>query len=253
MKIVFVRMKIFLDDQYDSLSEEEKQELLKEGISRVQFTRNKMRELQQSFKGVSDHVMLKLWESYGLPYDVYLFFHALESGEMMFGDSLDALCSDSGIDPEDIIGIGEKFPLLNLDTPRMKRELGYAMNESNRLTGNYIEEREKSDEAVDTRNGFINPNWFLYDIDAESAAKLWGPEKTKYIFGKYFLNGITKTEVGKQVVMPEFYNFSIFRVKVTDGEDTLESGRKSIDVLEHVFEWGLPEDFSQADFSRLAS
>ena len=70
--------------------------------------------------------------------------------------------------------LGINLPFLEINSARIKREIAFEDDETERLTGNYLDASdEKSEEKTDPRNGFINPNWFLYDIEVETALKLW--------------------------------------------------------------------------------
>ena len=146
--------------------------------------------------------------------------------------------------------LGINLPFLEINSARIKREIAFEDDETERLTGNYLDASdEKSEEKTDPRNGFINPNWFLYDIEVETALKLWWQEKTKYIFGKYFYSWINQMWIKDVIRLPDFYNFCIFRIKVD--EDSEGNKKKLVDIGQHIFEWELPADFSQAQLASL--
>lgn len=49
--------------------------------------------------------------------------------------------------------------------------------------------------------------------------------------------------------MPEFYNLSLFRIKLD--EDAEGNKKKLVDMAQHISEWELPDDFTQSEFAEL--
>lgn len=55
--------------------------------------------------------------------------------------------------------------------------------------------------------------------------------------------------IAKDLHMPEFYNFSLFRIKLD--EDAEGNKKKLVDMAQHISEWELPDDFTQSEFAEL--
>jgi len=250
-KIALVRFKIIIGKAYDELPEARKQELLESWLDKEKYIRRQVRDIYKEFSGVSNEVIDSLWENYGFPYDARLFLKAFNVDEADTEDTLCDVCSTNWSNPDLFIDIWERFPFLWINVRKIEKEMMYEADDTWRLTGNYLDAVEASTEdiAVDSRNGFINPNWFLYDVDVDIALKLWWPEKTKYIFWRYFRTGIEGMWIAKDLHMPEFYNFSLFRIKLD--EDAEGNKKKLVDIAQHISEWELSDDFTQSDFAEL--
>ncbi|MFZ4461196.1 MAG: hypothetical protein ACOYN2_01260 [Patescibacteria group bacterium] len=81
--------------------------------------------------------------------------------------------------------------------------------------------------------------------------KLWGEQKTKYLFGNYFLSHLRSVEGLNEVQYPDFYNLCQFRLKASESVNDDKS--KLTDMIQHVFEWTLPSDFSSKMLAELVS
>jgi len=250
-KIAVARFERILWAHYDNLTEENKRQLLETGIDRTRFIQIKIRETYNAFKWVSNEIIDTLWNNYNLSYDVRLFLKAFNMEDIDVDDeNLSEVCSCNGSSPEVFMEMWSKFPYLWINSDKIRRELMYETDEAWRLTWNYLDSLESSKNTmVDSRNGFINPNWFLYDTEVETAIKLWWPEKTKYIFWRYFRTGIEGMSFVKDSQLPSFYNFALFRIKID--EDAEWNKKKLVDIAQHIMEWEVPWDFSQEDFSEL--
>ena len=63
------------------------------------------------------------------------------------------------------------------------------------------------------------------------------------------MKGLARLPLAKDCQFPDFYNFCEFRTKIYEDEE--RNKQKLVDMIQHVYEWSLPTDFSQADFSAL--
>lgn len=130
--------------------------------------------MYKEFAGVSNEIIDALWNDYDFSYEARLFLKAFNASESDSDDNLSEVCNCNGSNPEAFTDIGEKFPFLGINVGKIQKELMYESDDSGRLTGNYLDMvTESPSTTTDSRNGFINPNWFLYDIDVDSALKLW--------------------------------------------------------------------------------
>ena len=55
--------------------------------------------------------------------------------------------------------------------------------------------------------------------------------------------------MARDLQMPEFYNFSRFRIKLD--EDADGNRKKLIEMDQHISEWEIPDDFTQSEFAEL--
>lgn len=251
-KVALKRFKLILGSYYDKLSEERKQELLEGWISRDKYIHKQIQDVLREFSWISNEILDSLWDDYGFVYDARLFLKTFNPNETDTDETITDKCINNGITPDVIVEAWNKFPFLNINVRRIEKEIMYESDESERLTGNYLLDQTSSNShnsMIDNRNGFINPNWFLYDIDVEAAFKLWWSEKTKYIFGRYFRTGIEQMTISEELQLPDYYNFSQFRLKID--EDNSGTKKKLVDMAQHICEWEISKDFSQSDFSLL--
>lgn len=252
-KVGLARFRLSLEKSYDDLPESRKQELLESGMDRERYIKQQIRDIYRAFSGVSNEIIDNLWERYNLSSDARLFLRAFNVEEAYTEDTLWDVCLTSGFTPDAFMEIGERFPSLGINTHKIQKEEIYGTDDTWRLTGNYLNPAENVSEDLAVSNAktsnFINPNWFLYDIDADTAIKLWWPEKTKYIFWKYFRTGIGSMWMARDLQMPEFYNFSRFRIKLD--EDADGNRKKLIEMDQHISEWEIPDDFTQSEFAEL--
>lgn len=108
-------------------------------------------------------------------------------------------------------------------------------------------------------NGYINPNWFLYDISTYLGIKLYGESKMKYVFGNYFFDAVRRMNERHDLDLkfPDFYNLCQFRLPKTgqNGKpSTSADGKQELaDIAQHVFEWVVPQDFDFGKLKELAS
>ena len=246
-KIVLRRIKLKLWKYYDdTMGEDEREGLMQQWITKDIYIRKTVHEIFQKFKWMDADIINTLKFSYWLDYDFALFLTTfwIQNTDM---ETVVEQLEDIWISPDSIIAIADMHPILRIKSGMIRKEMRYQIHDNNWVTWNYLllwDEKEKNDD----RNGFINPNWFLYDIDITLAVKLWWIEKTKYIFWRYFLWGSRDI---KDQQAPDFYNLWSFRLKIN--EDTSWDKKKLIEIMQHVIEWELPTDFSQDDFNTLIS
>lgn len=250
-KIALARFKLVLWNYYDSFRDEQKQDLYNAGITKEIYINKQTKEIYRQFSGISNEVIDTLWNSYDLAFDVKLFLWAFDMEEWDTSEPLHEVCmSNWWMSPDFFIDLWLKHPYLGINTRKIQKENFYQDEEVWRLTWNYLESLdEKKEDKWTAKNWFINPNWFLYDIDVESAFKLWWAEKTKYIFGNYFYSGIKNMKISKDISLPDFYNYCLFRIKVD--EDAEWNKKKLVDIAQHIYEWELPKEFSHTQFSAL--
>ncbi len=250
-KIALARFEIVIGKSYDNLPEDRKEELSESGVDRKMYIKQQIRDIYKHFSGVPNEVINSLMEHYNFQYDAHIFLKAFNANEVDADENFFDICTSNWLTPDIFTHIWDRFPFLWINTRKIEKEMLYEADDTWRLTGNYLDRTNTSDVdlEIDSRNGFINPNWFLYDIDVDSALKLWWAEKTKYIFWRYFLTGINNMWIAQDLHMPEFYNFGLFRIKID--EDTEGIKKKLVDIAQHISEWELPDNFTQAELSML--
>lgn len=250
-KVALKRFKMILGSYYDSLPDERKIELQEAWTSKEDYINKQIRDVLREFSGVSNEIIEALWDDYGFAYDARLFLKTFNPNETDSDETIADKCANNNVDPDIITKAWMRFPFLGINVKKIEKEMMYESEESERLTGNYLNQTNIDEHLsmIDNRNGFINPNWFLYDIDVEIAFKLWWSEKTKYIFGRYFRTGMERMPISEELQLPEYYNFSQFRLKID--EDNSGIKKKLVDIAQHICEWEIPKDFSHSDFSQL--
>lgn len=256
---------------YDQLPDDRKAALAESGIGRAAYVRSQVRVLHSRLGEFPADAVSQISSAVGMS-DASLRFHEAFFAENNFFDSLDTLQEDYGIDPSMLQDLAETYPQLGINQSRLRRLIGQSESEMTKnLAANLLSAglsaatREKAAEIVGLdlkeveANGFINPNWFLYDITTYAGIELYGEFKTKYVFGKYFLDAVRSIDRrhGLGLAEPSFYNLCQFRLRKNgpDGKPVTGDGGKSelVDIAHHVLEWSVPKDFSSAQLKALVA
>lgn len=246
-KIVVAKLQILIWEYYESLSEEEKTDLNLAGINKSLYIRKQIRATYKKFEGEENEITNVLFQRYKLPFEVVQFIQTFR-WESDYQDTLYDIAWEDWDSLDRFFSLNEWTPYLWVNTGLIKRELAYDFTQwTNQITWNYLD-KPKNEDEMDARNGFINPNWFLNDIDIETAIKLWWLEKTKYIFWNYFFDWLKRCWIKNPLKFPGFYNLWIFRIKID--EDSEGNKKKLIEMAQHIYEWEINE-LSQNDFWKL--
>lgn len=248
-KVAIMRLKNDIAHQYQSFSEEYKEELRQIGITEKSFVHQTLHDLYTKLQGFSLQSIQLLYDKYNLSYNTKLFAQVFDTENIMTEETIQDICEEYGMNVEDILNISGQYSFMQINEAKIQKEAFDEAGIRQKITGNYLQHQEKEEDTGLT-NGFINPNWSLYGVDAELAIGLWGVEKTKYIFGRYFRKGVENMKFAHQLELPSFYNFSIFRIR-PESHDLSGEQEKMVNIAQHIMEWELPEGFSQADFSEL--
>lgn len=251
-KIALTKLKIYIDKHYESLTEIEKEDLAKSWVWKEEYIAKKVRETFLSLKGFSQEIVGNLKDKYSLAPEVYQFLTVFNSYSD-YQDDITEMAQDEWISPLVFANIWSTLPFTKINSAKIVKEATFWVSEVDAITWNFLSKDKlwETEEDIDGRNGFINPNWFLYDMDIETAVKLWGVEKAKYIFWDYFRESIEESGLGGSITMPEFYNLCVFRLKVN--EDAEWNKKKLIDLGQHIFEWNIDESFTNEQFTKLAA
>lgn len=269
-KLATFVLKNEIGKRYDLLPEGERASRMASGESRDSYVKKRLRSIYAALSIHPEDMIGGLNEAVGMS-DAALRFHEAYFTNQTSWDSLDSLMDEFGLDADLIIQFAEDHPELQINVAKLKRSVGLTDNDGQQnLASNLLAPVEKPVNAQVAKvldlelreveaNGFINPNWFLYDISTYLGIKLYGEPKTRYVFGTYFFNAVRqmdeKFDLGLQY--PDFYNLCNFRLAKTgpDGKPSQNANGKPelIDVAHHVFEWVVPSDFDFAKLKELAA
>lgn len=269
-KLATFVLKNEIGKRYDALPEEEKVSRAAAGESRESYVKKRLRSIYSALSIHPEDMIGGLNEAVGMS-DAALRFHEAFFTNQTSWDSLDALMDEFGLDPELIIQFAEDHPELQINVAKLKRSVGLTdVDGQQNLASNLLAPVENPVNAQVAKvldlelrevaaNGFINPNWFLYDIVTYAGIKLYGEQKTRYVFGTYFFDAVRKMDeqFGLELKYPDFYNLCSFRLPKTgpDGKPSQNANGKPelIDAAHHVFEWVVPSDFDFAKLKELAA
>lgn len=256
--------------RYDQFPEEEKAARLAAGEDRSRYVKNRLRGLYNTLALYPEDLIGGIHEAVGMGEAAVRFHEAFFTNQASY-ENLDTLADEFGIDVPTLIEMAEANPELKVNVSKLKRSTGQLEADSQQnLASNLLAPIEKPVNAkvanvldLDLKeveaNGFINPNWFLYDISTYLGIKLYGESKMKYVFGNYFFGAVRQMDErhGLGLRFPDFYNLCAFRLPKTgpNGKPSTNSEGKPelVDVAHHVFEWTVPNDFDFAKLKELAT
>lgn len=262
-------MKNKIGERYDEFSDEEKAARLAAGETREKFVKNRLRKLYSALSIYPEDMVNGLRDIVGMKEHASRFHEAFFMFQNTW-DNLDTLMSEHGVREPALIEFAEEYPELGISVSKLQRSMGQSeVDAQQNLAANLLTPADAPTNMkvkrvldLDLReveaNGYINPNWFLYDISTYLGIKLYGESKTKYVFGKYFLDAVRcmDEQFGLELRMPDFYNLCQFRLAKTgpDGKPSSTGGKPDlVDVAHHVFEWKVPKDFDFAKLRELAA
>ncbi len=268
-KLATFLLKIEIGKRYDALPDEERAAMEAAGENREWYVKKRLRTIYNGLSIHPEDMINGLNEAIGLSEAAVRFHEAYFTNQTSW-DSLDSLMDEFGLDPEDILQIAEDYPELKINVAKLRRSVGLSEQDSRQnLTSNLLAEKEKPVNAKVSKvldlelkeveaNGFINPNWFLYDIVTYAGIKMYGEQKTRYVFSEYFFDAVRKMDqkFGLELKLPDFYNMCSFRLPKmgSDGKPSADAKGKPelLDISHHVFEWVVPADFDAAKLKELA-
>ncbi|MDQ1343439.1 MAG: mitochondrial chaperone [Patescibacteria group bacterium] len=259
-----------IGNRYDAFSQEEKDARLTSGEDRKRYVKNRLRAIHTALSVYPEDLIGSLQETVGMG-DPALHFHRAFFTNQASYDTLDELSAEFGLDIPTLIDFAESHPELRFNVAKLRRSIGQTEAEGQQnLASNLLAPLDKPVNAkvasvldlelreVDS-NGFINPNWFLYDISTYLGIKLYGDAKMKYVFGNYFFEAVRQMDEkhGLGLQFPDFYNLCQFRLQKSgpNGKPSTTGDGKPelVDIAHHVFEWVVPADFGFAKLKELAS
>jgi hypothetical protein len=268
-KIAVARLKMRLEKYYDEMSDDEKKDLFEKWVDKKTYVSREIRTIQKNFIGLPSDIVTKLMTRYNFDREVYLFIEAFGNDFGSTQESLEDICMQWDYDVLDILALIDTAPYLGVQKSRIESEIWIQDSVLHQtLTGNYLITGDGVDvwrwiewvESYEVSQGnFINPNWFLYDLDAGVLQKIWWISKTKQVFGKYFFNRIQNIPGIEEIEPPVFYNFCDFKLPQVWSNISDFSPWKSQSELklepctQHIFEWELPENFSLSELHEIAA
>jgi len=254
-KIALFWVQRLFKNEYEELTDLEKQK-----ISERDYVKEKVKLLHVYLSKITYWVASNLYDNYKMKLEFMRFYEAY-IGDISKDWLLEKM-DDDYISDWDVLGIWEDFPSSWLDNRALRRVFQTEWRKETKFSS-MLEWFEKDDDnTVDINNfnhikveanGFINPNWFLYDIGVIDWIKLFWEDKTRYLFGKYFWNAIKNINSGCELKaqLPWFYNLFWFRLKKDAwNASSWPANEKSwpdqfIDMYQHIIEWDLPKDWDE--------
>lgn len=164
-KVAYMRLFQEIGKHYDNFSEAYQADLLASGQDRNTYIRHAIHSLYSRMSGFSLEFGDLLYHRYGLSYNAWMFLKTFYTNEVDGDTTISDLCATYGVDEEIFVQLGRDMSFLGVQHEKVQREIQYGWNQQDVVTGNYLSESD-SEDVEGVSNGFINPNWSMYSIDA---------------------------------------------------------------------------------------